>query len=216
MKNNYDRIAGNYDVLSRLVFQKSIVRSQKALLPLLHVPCKLLIVGGGTGWILEELTQAHPMGLRITYVEISEKMIALARNRDTGKNRVCFVHSAIEDFVSDEQFDAVMTPFLFDNFNQERAEAVFSKLDTMLMPGGNWLFVDFHIEKKLKGVWQKILLKSMYWFFATVCNVEARKLPDMGPLFQNAGYAPLHRSLHFHGFIQSVGYRKIIPLRRAS
>jgi ubiquinone/menaquinone biosynthesis C-methylase UbiE len=211
MTNNYDQIAGSYDMLSRLVFRKSIVHAQQVLLRLLNAPCRLLIVGGGTGWILEELAKIHPKGFVITYVEISGKMIALAKKRDFKQNQVSFIHTPIEDFESQEKFDAVLTPFLFDNFGTEKAEHVFSKLDQFLMEGGKWLFVDFYIDKKINGIWQKILLKSMYWFFKIVCHVEASKLPEMESLFSQSGYVVIDKSYHFQGFIQSVAYRKVTP-----
>lgn len=215
MTNNYDQIAGSYDMLSRLVFRKSIVHSQQVLLPFLNVPCRLLIVGGGTGWILEELAKIHASGFIITYVEISVKMINLAKKRNFKQNLVSFIHTAIEDFESNEKFNAVMTPFLFDNFGTERAQFVFTKLDQLLVDDGMWLFTDFHIDKKINGIWQKLLLKSMYWFFKILSQVEARKLPEMEPLFHNSGYAVMHKSYHFRDFIQSVAYRKIRPAQPA-
>ncbi|MCE7064517.1 class I SAM-dependent methyltransferase [Dyadobacter sp. CY326] len=211
MTNTYDRIAGIYDTLSRLVFGKSIVNAQLALLPQISAPCKLLIVGGGTGWILDELAKVHVSGLDISYVEISAKMILLAKKRNVRQNKIHFIHMPIEDFESNETFDVVMTPFLFDNFAPERAEAVFLKLHKLLIVGGTWLFVDFHIENQIKGIWQKALLQCMYWFFKTVCNVEASTLPDMESHFQNKGYIVLDKSTHFQGFIQSIAYQKVTP-----
>jgi ubiquinone/menaquinone biosynthesis C-methylase UbiE len=216
MTNNYDQIAGSYDMLSRLVFGKSIVHAQQVLLPFLDVPCRLLIVGGGTGWILEELAKIHSTGFIITYVEISIKMIDLAKKRDFKQNHVSFIHMPIEDFESPEKFDVVMTPFLFDNFGTERARHVFKRLDQLLIEGGKWLFTDFHIEKKINGIWQTILLKSMYWFFKTLSHVEASRLPEMEPLFRQGGYLIIDKSFHFHGFIQSVAYRKVTPALPAS
>jgi ubiquinone/menaquinone biosynthesis C-methylase UbiE len=213
MTNNYDKIAGSYDMLSRLVFRKSIVHAQQVLLPFLNAPCRLLIVGGGTGWILEELAKIHPSGFNITYVEISIKMIDLAKKRDFKQNQVSFIHMPIEDFKSTEKFNAVMTPFLFDNFGTERAERVFKILDQLLIEGGKWLFVDFHIEKKINGIWQNILLKSMYLFFKALSHVEASRLPKMEPLFHLGGYDAIHKSYHFQGFIQSIVYQKLRPMQ---
>lgn len=209
MPNNYDNIAGSYDAISRLVFQKSIVRSQQALLPYVKTPCRMLIVGGGTGWILEELSKVHPRGLSITYVEISENMIGLSQKRNWQQNRVSCVHSAIEDFQTELKFDVVMTPFLFDNFSSERAETVFKLLDNLILPGGLWLFTDFHVEKNASGIWQAALLNMMYWFFRTICHVEADKLPDLQAQFLHARYACIFKSLHFGGFIHSLVFRKL-------
>ncbi|GGB91275.1 class I SAM-dependent methyltransferase [Dyadobacter sediminis] len=208
--NNYDDIAGNYDAISRLVFRKSIVRSQQVLLPHVKTPSRILIVGGGTGWILEELSRIHPRGLSITYVEISRNMIALAEKRNWQQNRVSFVHTAIEDYDTEIKFDVIMTPFLFDNFRTERAETVFRLLDKLVLPGGLWLFTDFHVEKNARGIWQLVLLKIMYWFFRKIAHVEAGELPNLDAQFLAARYACIYKSFHFSRFIQSLVFRKLI------
>ena len=70
MPANYNKIAPVYDMLSRLVFGKAIVNAQRRLLPgLPRGEYRLLIVGGGTGWILDELGKQKPQGITIDYVE---------------------------------------------------------------------------------------------------------------------------------------------------
>jgi len=208
MLNNYDRIASNYDRLSRLIFGKAIVRAQQALLPLITPPARVLIVGGGTGWILEEMTRIHPSGLAIDYVEISSNMLDLARKRDIGDNHVTFAHAAIEDYVTPAVYDVVMTPFLFDNFSPARASEVFQELDNLLKTGALWLFTDFHIDKGMHRIWQKALLRSMYVFFQNISHVEASQLPHMQDLFDSHDYYLTSQTLHFSGFIRSAAYRK--------
>lgn len=211
MRNNYDRVAGYYDRLSRLVFGKALVRAQQDLIPHLQAPGRLLIIGGGTGWILEEIARLHPTGLAIDYVEISENMLSLSRKRNVAGNKVRFVHSAIENFTTPHRYEAVITPFLFDNFSTERAEAVFQQLHQVLLPQGQWLFADFNIEKSGNAWWQKLLLRSMYTFFRTLSHVEARQLPDMPRLFAMHGYEICDAHYHFGRFIRSAVYRQIKP-----
>ena len=75
MPNNYDAAAWFYDGLSRLVFGDALVRAQRFLVEHIAAESKLLIVGGGTGWILEEIALMQPASLKIINVEISEKMM---------------------------------------------------------------------------------------------------------------------------------------------
>jgi ubiquinone/menaquinone biosynthesis C-methylase UbiE len=208
MLNNYDRIARTYDRLSRLIFGKSIVRAQQALLPHIKPGSRVLVVGGGTGWILEEMAGIHPSGLTIDYVEISANMLELARKRHFRHNRVTFVHASIEDYPAPEQYDVIMTPFLFDNFSPVRAQAVFQKLNDSLKNGALWLFTDFHIDKNLNRIWQKALLRSMYIFFRNISQVEADQLPDMQSLFRAENFQVVSETFHFGRFIHSVAYRK--------
>lgn len=208
MLNNYDRIAANYDRLSRLIFGKSIVRAQQALLSFITSPARVLIVGGGTGWILEEIAKRHPCGLAIDYVEISSNMLDLARRRDCKENQVTFVHAGIEDYIPAMKYDVIMTPFLFDNFSHERAQIVFEKLNNILKNGALWLFTDFHIDHNLHRIWQKTLLRSMYIFFRNISHVEADQLPDMQALFDTHHFLNAFETFHFGRFIRSAAYRK--------
>ncbi|CAG5004972.1 2-methoxy-6-polyprenyl-1,4-benzoquinol methylase, mitochondrial [Dyadobacter sp. CECT 9275] len=208
MPNNYDNIASTYDFLSQLVFGQALRNSQKVLLH--HIPpcAKVLIVGGGTGWILEEITKIHTSGLDITYVEISEKMIALSRQKNAGSNVVKFVNVPVENFRAGQHYDIIFTAFLFDNFQVSRIQNVFRQLDRLLEPGGKWLFADFHIDHYNGSLWKIVLLKTMLVFFKIVCGIEAEKLTDMAPYFTGSGYLVLQESYHFSRFIKGLAYHK--------
>lgn len=209
MRNNYDPIAGNYDWLSRLVFRKNLILSQTCLLQHIPIGSKILIAGGGTGWILDEITKIHPSGLNITYVEISEKMIRLAKKRNHGENEVHFVHQPIEEFVSKNSYDIILTAYLFDNFQKPKAELVFKNLSQKLTPEGKWLFADFHLDKKRGPWWQKHLLKSMIVFFRTACDIEAKSLVPMEKFFRANRFREMYSYRHMYGFLHSGVYIKM-------
>jgi ubiquinone/menaquinone biosynthesis C-methylase UbiE len=58
MKNkNFDFIAPYYDFLSKLIFGKRLRIAQTSLLSKIPRHQRILLVGGGTGWILPELLQ---------------------------------------------------------------------------------------------------------------------------------------------------------------
>ncbi|WP_221390552.1 bifunctional 2-polyprenyl-6-hydroxyphenol methylase/3-demethylubiquinol 3-O-methyltransferase UbiG [Dyadobacter sp. NIV53] len=208
MINNYDPIAANYDFLSRLIFRQNLILSQTCLLQ--HIPpnCNILIVGGGTGWILEETAKIHSSGLSITYVEISEKMIGLAKKRDLKQNEAYFINIAIEDFITPNQFDIVLTTYLFDNFNEKKAILVFQKLASLLKEKGKWLFADFHIDKESKN-WQKLLLKLMFRFFRIICDIEARELIPMDSKFTENGFREIYSYSRFYNFLKSSVYIRL-------
>jgi ubiquinone/menaquinone biosynthesis C-methylase UbiE len=202
-QNNYDRVASLYDRLSRLVFQRSQVDAQVSLLQYIPAGSQLLIVGGGTGWILEHLP---PQGLTVTYVEISANMIALSRKRNLQQNTVVFIHLPVESFVPQHDYDVIITPFLFDNFAPERAQPVFRQLHHLLRKDGMWLFTDFEKSRW----WHKVLLKTMYTFFRLVAAVEAKSLYDMSACFQQAQYERVYQGAYYMGFIQAIAYRKTV------
>lgn len=206
--NNYDEIAGSYDLLSRTVFFKSQVKAQTEQLTFIAPGSNILIVGGGTGWILEALTKTHSAGLKIKYVEISEKMSKLAGKRDIGRNTVEVINLPIEDFIDDCHYDVIMTAFLFDNFKEARIQQVFSKLNHMLKPSGLWLFSDFEHPQKGNKKWQHLLLKTMYYFFGKIAHVEATELIAMQPWFEGKRYKPLAIKTYYQGFIKAIVYQK--------
>ncbi|MEJ5961004.1 class I SAM-dependent methyltransferase [Pedobacter immunditicola] len=208
MLNNYDKIAPYYDVLSRLLFHRSQVNAQIQQLKFLPSHSRILIAGGGTGWILEELAKIQDRGLDITYVEISTEMIRLAKKRNTGENRVEFVNCAMEEFTLTAPYDIVHTAFLFDNFARERTATVFRKLHQALKPGGLWFYTDFSYQPGTDEKWKGILLRMMYSFFRKIANVEAASLPDTSIHFEKGQYVKLDEKAYYRKFIKAIIYKK--------
>jgi ubiquinone/menaquinone biosynthesis C-methylase UbiE len=206
MQGNYDPVAGFYDALSGAVFANRIFHAQLFLLHAIPPEARVLIVGGGTGWILEEIARRQGAGLSITYVEISAGMLALSKRRYAGTNAVDFIHGPIQEIQLENFYDIIITPFLFDNFSDETLKWVFDKLDHHLHKGGYWLFSDFQLQKNKLS--QKLLIKIMYLFFRITCKVEASRLPDAGRLFYQYGYTNISQKTFFKGFICSVIYQK--------
>lgn len=206
MAANYNNSAWFYDRLSRLVYGKALIRSQVYLLPFIPAHSKVLIAGGGTGWILEEIAKIHPSGLEITYVEIAANMMKLSRKRNAGDNQVTFINDAVENISREHDYDVVITPFLFDNFTEQSLQKIFSHIHKNLKPGGTWLNTDFHLTGKW---WQRFLLSSMVVFFRITCHIEATKLPDMENCFVNEGYKIIVQKRFFGDFILSTAYQKI-------
>jgi ubiquinone/menaquinone biosynthesis C-methylase UbiE len=208
MSNNYDPVARYYDFLSWLVFGQAEINTQMEMLGYLIPGSRVLIVGGGTGWILEKIAAVQAGGMNITYVESSPRMMELSRKRNCGHNSVEFVLLPIEEFVAPASFDCILTGFVFDNFSADKARAVVRQLDLVLREGGYWLYADFYLPKQKRKLWKAVLLKAMYIAARVICKVEASKLPDMGAIFGEAGYETVYASFHYSRFIQSVVYRK--------
>lgn len=208
MRNDYNFIAPYYDFISRIIFGKAIIRAQACLLSHITPNSNLLIAGGGSGWILEEIAKLHPGGLTITYIDNAAKMIALAKKRQCGANKVVFICEPIENYHIIQQFDCVFTAFFFDNFKIEKAAAVFETIHHHLKTGGNWLYADFAPAHLVKKYWQKMLLKMMYFFFRVVSKIEAQELADTSSLFKTFRYRQFFIKWHYCQFIQSVVYKK--------
>ena len=175
------------------------------MLPAIPPGARVLIVGGGSGWILEAIASFQGIGLKITYVDASVKMIDLARQRDAGNNEVLFMNAYVEEANLGGPFDIVFTPFLFDNFSAEHSRKIFSVLDERLHERGAWLYCDFTNNGRW---WHKFLLKLMYLFFRIISRVEASRIPDMAGCFDKNGYHAQKEWQYMDGFIVSQVYKR--------
>lgn len=207
MTTNYDKIATSYDLIRRVVLGNTIVKAQVCLLKYIPANSSVLIVGGGTGWIIEEITKIHDAGLMIDYVESSKKMIALSEKRNKGKNNINFIHQPVEAYTTTTKYDIIITPFLFDNFTIDKIEIIFTKLNSFLKNDGSWLYADFVYDENKGRLWQRALLKIMYWFFHITCNIETQQLINMDQFFDPL-YNPVYQESYYHDFIQSVVYQR--------
>jgi len=205
MAASFNNSAWFYDRLSRLVYGKAIVNTQFYLLGYIQPNSNILIVGGGTGWILDEITRLHPTGLKITYVEPAKRMMALSQKRNAAGNEIVFINDVVENVNLPANFDAVLTPFLFDNFTAETLKIVFNKIDSLLKPGAFWLNCDFQLTGRW---WQVLLLKSMFLFFRTIDKIEAGELPGIEDCFNRNNYSPKSEQTFFGDFIVARVYRK--------
>jgi SAM-dependent methyltransferase len=228
--SNYDRIARYYDRIHHLFYGQSEINAQVELLDYVRPGDRVLIVGGGTGWILERIGAMFPAGLDITYIEGSGRMMELSKKKDRGQSRVRFVNQFVEDWRGGEgpagedgeggaggtgggdgeaaMFDCILTGFFFDNFKEDHAVRIVEQLSGKLKRGGYWLEADFYYPKGRGKLWQAVLLYSMYWSARIVCGVEAKRLPDMERIFTERGYLILYTTFHYQRFIRSVVYRR--------
>ncbi|MEN0054413.1 MAG: class I SAM-dependent methyltransferase [Mucilaginibacter sp.] len=207
MAANFNNSAWFYDRLSRLVYGRALINTQQYLIQFIEPGTKILIVGGGTGWILEEISKLHASGLHITYVEVAANMIALSQKRNIGNNQVAYINNAIENVSLANDFDVAITPFLFDNFTEQTLATVFNHIHALLKPGGLWLNADFQLTGKW---WQQFLLKSMFIFFRIVCGIEASKLPQIEAYFTQNTYKPIGQKTFFNEFIVAKVYRNLV------
>ncbi|MCF0058011.1 class I SAM-dependent methyltransferase [Dyadobacter sp. CY356] len=209
MDTDFDKVARPYDFISRLVFGDALVIAQVSLLSQILPDSRILIVGGGTGWILEEITKIHSSGLEIIYVESSLKMIELSKRRICENNDVTFINLPVEKYQSETQFDMIITPFFFDLFKKDKIQTLFSGISEKLKINGLWLYTDFIPDKYQTKIWQKLLLKMMYLFFGVLSKVEASELVDMD-FYYTEQYNKIYEGWFYGKFVRSISYKKIL------
>jgi tRNA (cmo5U34)-methyltransferase len=209
---NFDKVAPFYDGLSRLVFGSALRRAQVAHVAAIPENACVLLIGGGSGWLLEQLLRQKPKA-KVTYLEASPKMVQLARQRlarDPGiaQAAASFCVGTENDLLPGESFDVIITPFLLDLFPDERLQVLLDRLCLALVPGGLWLFSDFWPVEKPRPYWQQLLLKSMYTFFRLVSHVQANQLPDFEQHFNRLPLQEMQTARFYKGMVQAKVYRK--------
>ena len=202
-ENNFDRVAPFYDGLSRLIFGNTLEQAQLAYVHNLKPKSRLLVLGGGTGWILERLLEAQP-DLQIDYVEASKKMIDRSRGRSFMGN-VNFIHGTQID-VPGVEYDAIITHFFLDVFSPEELVKAIKQLEGLLKQGGIWLCADF---SKTSRLYHQFLLWLMHRFFKIMSRLQASQLQDFQMLLTKEGLQLDGISHWKKGLIFSSCYRKV-------
>ena len=202
----FDALAPIYDRFASLVYGSAIREAQLFFLKAIPSSAHVLILGGGTGWLLAELLKTYPK-IEVWYIEASVKMLEQAQQKlsEQQKSRVKFIHGTEDSIPHGIQFHAVITGFYLDLFSTTTLRRVIDTIAASLAPGSVWLVSDF-IARKVW--WQRILLKVMYAFFRWCCGIEAKQLPPWEQYMTAQGWEAKEEQLFFRGFIKSVRYSR--------
>lgn len=200
-RSGFDGIAWFYDPLARIVFGRHMVESQTHFLDRIPPGSPMLIVGGGTGWILEELF-ARVENCEVWYVEASERMLRRARRRAQA-GKVHFIHGSWNK-LPPKKFDFVVTNYFLDLFADRTLAEVIRVTGGALNAGGMWLVTDFTRSRK----WHSAMLSIMYLLFRLLCKIEASNLPAWEEAMSRAGFLPVENKSYYHGFMKSVLFKR--------
>lgn len=182
MMPDYDQIATIYDSLTKLVFGNSLERAKKTDLDCLKAGDKVLIVGGGTGSVLEYIDQFGTK-MEVDYIELSGKMLGQARKRKIKYLSINFFEKDV--FSHYEQgYDAVITHFFLDQFDELQGEKLVMHMVSLLRPSGLLLNTDFVETSRL---WDQWLLTLMYYFFRMTSRLGKVQLIDYKSIFLKNG-----------------------------
>ena len=206
MKPTFDYIAPFYDTLAFMVYGNNLRKAKMEFFQLLPQQGRLLLMGGGTGTMLDEILATRNQ-LIIDYVEASSKMITIAR-----KNSNPLYHSQI-NFITGNHlqipqgitYDAVTSFFVIDCMNQSTATAFAASIVTPLKNGGLFLFADFF---HTGNVFKEYLLWFMYRFFRLTAGIQAAILPDYNTIFDKLPLQEISSKNFLNGFIRSKAFTK--------
>ncbi|OWP63219.1 SAM-dependent methyltransferase [Hymenobacter amundsenii] len=208
--SGFDYVAAFYDPFSRLVYGRALQRAQQAALDRGLPPDqpRLLIIGGGSGWVLGEVLRRRPQA-RIVYLEASPRMLDrsrayLARHYPQAANQVNFRLGTEESLGSEEQFGGLITFFFLDLFEPARLRHIMARLGAVRKPGGPWLLADFGPPRTW---WHRLLLKLMYSFFGLITGISGRRLPPIEAELARLGLHPEPAGQFYGGMVEASVWR---------
>ena len=210
---SFDRVAPYYDGLARLVFGRSIQRAQCYFLDQIPPTAWVLVVGGGTGWLLPYLLE-RPEVIHVTYLEASAAMLRQAQQkiRHLDPQRIAiaeFVHGDERSLKENDRFSVVITNFVLDMYEGAALDTLMRRLADQLTPEGRWLFTDFRLSARKKHRWwQRLATRAMYIFFHIAAGIAQQSLPPYDEHFRAHGFRMTHERAFFRDFIVSRVYQK--------
>ena len=193
-------MASFYDQLARLVFGETIFSAQTSHFDSILKDSKVLIVGGGTGWILQQLPEHCK---EVTYVEPSGKMMKIANQRQ-GTIPIRFIQKPIQEIHLENNYDVIITNFFFDLFDELQGYEIGLMLSGSLKRNGIWIITDFENGGKW---WQKIMLNLMYFFFTLATGMGNRDLPEWKGIMSKLKMQQISSNQYFGKFISSIRYQ---------
>lgn len=198
----FDRLAPFYNTVSGIVFGKTLQQSQEYFLNILKPDDRVLVLGGGSGDFLHMLLKLQP-AIPVDYIDLSPKMIELARKKTFNPANVNFIVGTEQD-IPNTSYSVVITNFYLDLFSDKKLKSIIEKIKGHLHPHARWLATDFVSEKW----WHKIMLWVMYRFFNVTTGIEARQLPDWQQhLARTIGGNPIQRKF-YQGFITTAVFSR--------
>ncbi len=199
---DFGPVARVYDALAGLAFGGALRRAQRATLaaglPPEPAP-RVLVLGGGAGWVLSEIWRQRPRA-QVLYLEVSAAM--LARTRARLRRHPAPAGAAVElrrgteaDLRPGEQFDAIVTFFVLDCFTEAALPGALARLHAAHAPGAPWLVADFRPARR---GWRRWLLWAMYRFFGLTVGLRAQQMPPWPQGLVALGWRPRWK-MHFFG-----------------
>lgn len=210
----YDRIAFSYDFVAGFFSFNQINKSQLAFLSHLSDRSTCLILGGGTGYFLQQLLEIHST-IQVTYVDASVKMIAAAKQRIQKKipaalDRVAFICKEVESFEW-QKYDVIVCNYFLDLFDPVYIKVLAGKFKQHLHSRGVVYITDFHINESHRVLrWSTILgLKILYCLHKCIIKTGSSKLSEIETIMVEHNFLILRSKDYLKGILKCSLYGRI-------
>ena len=140
----------------------------------------ILDVSGGTGLLAKMLVDGNYAFRHLVVNDPSEKMLAIARDRLSDKERISFSNDRAEEIsVKSNQFDRIFCLNSFHFYTNQ--PEVLDRLNIMLKPGGCLYILDWN-----RSGFFAIVNKILTWVSSE--HIDTRSLPEMNQMVNESGF----------------------------
>jgi SAM-dependent methyltransferase len=141
-----------------------------------------LLLGDGDGRFLARLLEQNPALIADT-VDLSARMLALARTRGGG-DRVTYRHAdALVASLPQAEYDLIVTHFFLDCLDQHDTETLVCRVSKAARPGAMWLISEFR-----QPLWATFFIRGLYLFFRVTTGLKTQHLVDYRPILNRFGF----------------------------
>jgi ubiquinone/menaquinone biosynthesis C-methylase UbiE len=196
-KMNADRIARLYRWLEYATFGNTLQQRRTAFLTEVANARRVLVLGDGDGRFLEKLVEHNPQA-HVHYIDLSGRMLELARAR-AGTGRITYHQAdALEIALPERGYDLIVTHFFLDCFDEPAAAALVERVTRAACPNAQWLVSEFRRTR-----WSPPLLAALYLFFRMTTGLKTRRLIDHHPLLARAAFRITRTESAWFGLLAS-------------
>lgn len=194
---SFDTIAGIYDRWVQIVFGDNLWTAQYLHCERIRKGDKVLILGGGTGKILDHI----PRQATVHYLDVSEGMLKRACQRRDAH----FIHVDFLSWQPADNYDWIICPFFLDCFDQRALFEVIEKIQKSLREKGYLLVTDF---QQNQSKWFDFQLWLMHWFFRVMAGISAKRLLPIHDLLLERGWTCVDKKYKLSKKVFSALYQK--------
>ena len=207
----YDRLASFYQPLEMLLFGDSLQRSRIALLEELPKLDRALVLGDGTGRLLEQFCVSQPR-CQITSVDHSSEMLRHQRRRVDRVNaghRVEFIQQDVRTLHPPTgHYDAIVAAYVLDCFTAAELSEMLPRLLSGIRDAGLFYFVDFiHPDGRLRRHQAAAYQFLMHTFFRWTTGLPNRTLVDLDAELNRHRLQPVNTAIGLHPMTTCRCYR---------
>jgi SAM-dependent methyltransferase len=196
---NWDSIARWYRWLEYAGFGRALVERREAFLSDVADATRVLALGDGDGRALAALRKAMIASAtpvpHIDYIDISAKMLDLARAR-AGTDLIAYhCDDALTCPLPEAEYDLIVTHFFLDCFDEKCLALLAARVARAAAPHARWIISEFR-----KPGW---LVRGLYLFFGFSTGLRTRRLVDHHPILVSHDFRLMRSASTWGGLLAS-------------